>query len=239
MGDLCGVVGSVIDATLGDVSECNFLSALRIDLDSGFFIYPRTDAVSARCWCSVYHCRYLDNDIKDMKSESMGLLRNVRLLTWLFIIGLIISGVTAIPLPWELDLLTRWLGISELSPATAPSALAKWLLIVRDGLNDTNARYPFSFYGMDWLAFGHVAISIAFLGAVRDPIRNAWLYDFGLIACVLVIPWAFIFGQVRGIPWGWRLIDCSFGIFGLVPLWLCRRWINQCSDTKSKNGDAR
>ncbi len=32
------------------------------------------------------------------------------------------------------------------------------------------------------------------------------------------------FGGLRGIPVWWRLIDCSFGVFGFVPLWLCRRW---------------
>jgi hypothetical protein len=27
-----------------------------------------------------------------------------------------------------------------------------------------------------------------------------------------------ICGQVRGIPFYWRLIDCSFGVIGAVPL---------------------
>ena len=62
----------------------------------------------------------------------------------------------------------------------------------------------------DWLAFGHIVIAVAFLGAWRDPVGNRWLFDFGLIACVLVIPWALVFGALRGIPWWWRLIDCSF-----------------------------
>jgi len=48
------------------------------------------------------------------------------------------------------------------------------------------------------------------------------LFDFGLIACALIIPYAFIFGGIRGIPIWWRLIDCSFGIFGAIPLWFCR-----------------
>ena len=47
--------------------------------------------------------------------------------------------------------------------------------------------------------------------------RNRWLFDFGLIACVLVIPFALVFGAVRGIPFWWRLIDCSFGVFGFDP----------------------
>jgi hypothetical protein len=44
--------------------------------------------------------------------------------------------------------------------------------------------------------------------------------QFGLIACVLVIPFAFVAGAFRDIPYGWRLIDCSFGVFGFLLLWL-------------------
>jgi hypothetical protein len=44
-----------------------------------------------------------------------------------------------------------------------------------------------------------------------------------LIACVAVIPLAFIAGPLRGIPMFWRLIDCSFGIGGALPLlWALR-----------------
>jgi hypothetical protein len=39
----------------------------------------------------------------------------------------------------------------------------------------------------------------------------------------LIIPYAFVFGQIRGIPVWWRLIDCAFGIFGVIPLYLARR----------------
>jgi hypothetical protein len=38
-------------------------------------------------------------------------------------------------------------------------------------------------------------------------------------------------GAVRGIPIGWRLIDCSFGILGIIPLWLCHREIKQIITT--------
>jgi hypothetical protein len=87
-------------------------------------------------------------------------------------------------------------------------------------------------YGTDWLAFGHIAIAIAFIGALRNPVRNIWLFDFGMIACVLIVPWAFVFGGLRGIPVYWRLIDCSFGIFGFVPLWFCKRWTLKLSAMK-------
>ncbi len=151
------------------------------------------------------------------------LLRRIRLLTWLFIIGLVFSGLTAIPLETELGFVLKVLRADEPSSANR-SGFVTWLLKVRSALHETNLQYPFVSYGFDWLAFGHIVVAIAFIGALRNPVRNRWLFDFGMIACALVIPWAFIFGQVRGIPVGWRLIDCSFGIFGLIPLWFCKCW---------------
>jgi hypothetical protein len=99
--------------------------------------------------------------------------------------------------------------------------------MIRTAAAKTQQEYPFLFYGTDWLAFGHVVIAVAFLGALRDPVRNRWLFDFGLVACAMVIPWAFVFGTVRGIPVWWRLIDCAFGVCGAVPLWWCRRWVKE------------
>ena len=46
-----------------------------------------------------------------------------------------------------------------------------------------------------------------------------------MIACVLVIPLALICGAVRGIPFWWRMIDCSFGILGVIPLAIVRQMI--------------
>ena len=152
------------------------------------------------------------------------LLRRIKWLTLFFIVGLLFSGVTAIPLNREVDLLVKWFGLESQTSASATSEPGRWLLIVREALQDVNAKYPILFYGTDWLAFGHFVIAVAFIGALRDPVRNRWLFDFGLIACVLVVPYALVFGAARGIPFWWRLIDCSFGVFGLVPLWFCRKW---------------
>jgi hypothetical protein len=152
-------------------------------------------------------------------NRDSNLRRRIKLLTWLLIIGLVLSGATAIPLQGELNLLVNIFGSNGES-----SELARWLLRVRDALTQIQTQYPFLFYGTDWLAFGHFVIAIVFIGALRDPVRNRWLFDFGLIACVLVIPFAFVFGGLRGIPIWWRLIDCSFGVFGFIPLWFCRKW---------------
>jgi hypothetical protein len=76
-------------------------------------------------------------------------------------------------------------------------------------------------------------IAIAFIGALKNPVRNRWLFDFGLIACVLVVPYALVFGGLRGIPFWWRLIDCSFGIWGFIPLWFCRVWSEKLDERKA------
>src|SRR5436190_19920277 len=96
------------------------------------------------------------------------LVRKIRILTWAFIVGLFISGVTAIPLEWEVDLLTQISGVSS----NSDSLLITWLIKVRDALHDTGMRHPFLFYGTDWLAFGHIVIALVFIGALRDPVRN-------------------------------------------------------------------
>jgi hypothetical protein len=93
------------------------------------------------------------------------LRRRLKLLTWFFIVGLVISGATAIPLKWELDLMTDWLGLTGQTSATATTELSRWLLMVREALHDVTAKHPQLFLGTDWLAFGHFVIAIAFIGA--------------------------------------------------------------------------
>ena len=73
-------------------------------------------------------------------------------------------------------------------------------------------------YGTDWLAFAHLVIAVAFVGPLRDPVKNVWVVEWGMIACLSVIPLALICGPIRGIPFCWQIIDCSFGVVGVIPL---------------------
>lgn len=148
----------------------------------------------------------------------------LRLWTWIFIVGLAASGLTAIPIQTQFDWLARVLGSDFRGDGWVPAFAAEWLRTAFAGVSRTSAQAPFVWYGTDWLAFGHLAIALSFVGALKDPVRNRWLYDFGLLACAAVIPWALVFGALRGIPLWWRCIDCSFGVFGAIPLWLCRKW---------------
>jgi hypothetical protein len=150
-----------------------------------------------------------------------------RIRFWLaaFIIGLVLSGITAFPLQTELGWFVSLLRTGWLRPIAESTKLLPWIERVHDALHTTYASYPFLAYGTDWLAFAHLVIAIAFIGPYIDPVRNKWIITFGLIACAGVIPLAFIAGAIRGIPFPWRLIDCSFGVFGSIPLLFCNRSI--------------
>ena len=147
-------------------------------------------------------------------------LRTIRIWLTIFIVGLILSGATAFPLVHE----TGWV-TGFLSTHLLPAGIVVWIDRVHTALADESIRYPFLAYGTDWLAFAHIVIAIAFVGPLIDPVRNKWVLQFGVIACLAVFPLALIAGPIRGIPPLWRAIDCSFGLFGAIPLLICLRHV--------------
>lgn len=146
-------------------------------------------------------------------------IKTIRRWVLFFIVGLFLSGLTAIPIETGLQFLTRSVPIDTM--------IGEWLDTVYLAIVDTNRNYPFLAYGYDWLAFAHFVLAVLFIGPYKDPVKNKWVIEFGMIACLLVIPFALIAGHLRGIPVWWRFIDCAFGIIGLVPLGICLRKINQ------------
>ncbi len=156
-------------------------------------------------------------------AERAAILRKLRWVLGMFILALVLSGITAFPLQSEMEQVVAIRGIEHVAPADAGSGFDRWILTVRNGLRESYARYPWLAYGTDWLAFAHLVIAVFFIGAFIDPVRNVWIVQAGIIACVLVIPLALVCGAVRQIPMGWRLIDCSFGVFGAIPLFYSLR----------------
>ncbi|MEU6272738.1 hypothetical protein ABZ871_10010 [Streptomyces populi] len=158
-------------------------------------------------------------------SDRAALLRGIRAWLVFFVVSLVLSGATAFPLVHELhwteDLL-KALSVPEHLPA-----LADWIERVRRGLDTADADYPFLLYGTDWLAFAHLVIAVAFYGPYRDPVRNIWVVEFGMIACAGIVPLALICGPVRGIPFWWSVVDMSFGVFGVIPLYVVRKRIKR------------
>ena len=152
---------------------------------------------------------------------------------WLrfFIIALFISGATAIPVEQELTYVINHFPFE--------GSIKGWLNEVLVGIKNTSNNYPFLFYGYDWLAFAHFLFAILFIGPLRDPVKNKWVIEFGIIACILIIPFALIMGGVRGMPFWWRLIDCSFGIIGLVPLIICLNNIKRLETEEKAKSDKK
>lgn len=150
---------------------------------------------------------------------------------WLifFMLALFLSGVTAIPIEKELSFLVKM--------AEDNTTINSWLQRVYDGFHEMNQQYAFLAYGYDWLAFAHFTLAILFIGPLKDPVKNKWVIEFGMIACVLIIPFALVAGYYRGIPFWWRLIDCSFGVIGIIPLFICLNLINKLEKINSKNYD--
>ena len=143
-------------------------------------------------------------------------------------IALALSGITAFPLETEL----RWLLQYR---DKMPQALGTFINTVYEALRDTNLHYPMLAYGYDWLAFAHLVITMFFIGPLKDPVKNIWVIEWGMLACIAIIPLAFIAGAVRGIPLYWKCIDCSFGVFGIIPLYIVWRWIKQLEQLQMAN----
>lgn len=153
----------------------------------------------------------------------MKLITKVRILIWFFIIALVLSGATAMPAESEL----RWLMQYK---EVFPQKVGDWLQLCYTALTDTNKKYPFLAYGYDWLAFAHFVIALSFIGPLKDPVRNAWIIDWQIICCIAVLPLAIIAGPIRQIPNFHIVVDCSFGLLGIIPLLICRRWIKKLTN---------
>lgn len=153
-------------------------------------------------------------------------LKQIRRWIIFFMISLFLSGLTAMPLESELSFLSRCF--------SSQTMIGAWIEKVYLAVANMNSQYPFLAYGYDWLAFAHFVLAILFIGPLKDPVRNKWVIEFAMIACLLIIPFAFIAGHFRGIPIGWRLIDCAFGIVGLIPLSICLSKINQAEKIINK-----
>lgn len=150
------------------------------------------------------------------------LKREVRILLYVFITGLVISGVTAFPIHTQLTYAHDIIASLKIN-----NALTSWIETVYYGVDEMDMKYSFMAYGTDWLAFAHLILAVLFIGIVKDPVRNIWVIQFGLIASVAILPLALIAGPFRGIPFFWQLIDCSFGVIGGVVLWMCYRRVRK------------
>ena len=150
-------------------------------------------------------------------------LKQIRRMVMLFIILLVLSGVTAFPLVTEMKFIMAHLD-------AFPSFFHPWMTRIYESVMSTP---DVVLYGTDWLAFAHIIISLFFVGVYLDPVRNKFIIDIGIVACFAIFPLAFICGPIRGIPFYHQLIDCSFGALGMIPLFYVKRKINSLEEKRA------
>lgn len=150
-------------------------------------------------------------------------LRRARCMLGVVVFGLLVSGVTVWPAVPEL----KW-GVRLLwGDGPAAGGLHAFVLHVIASLEEVGARHPHLLYAYDWLAFAHIVLAILFAGAMRDPVRNVWIVQCGLIMCALIPLLAGICIPIRGIPTAWFWIDSAFAPAAALPLWIALRDIRR------------
>ncbi len=130
---------------------------------------------------------------------------------------LMLSGITAFPIQTEIDFMYAHIN-------SFPSFFNDWITTLYNNIHSTP---DVMFYGTDWLAFAHIIIALFFVPVYLDPIKHKANLYVGMIACLLVFPLAFICGPIRNIPFFHQLIDCSFGIIGILYLYFILQRINK------------
>jgi hypothetical protein len=135
----------------------------------------------------------------------------------IFIVFLVLSGVTAFPLRTEMNFLFQYKPIF-------PAFMSTWIEEIYLKILSTP---DLVLYGTDWLAFAHLVIALFFIPVYIDPVRYKANLIVAMVACAAIFPLAFICGPIRGIPFFHQLIDCSFGLIGFIPLFYVFKKINQ------------
>ncbi len=153
-------------------------------------------------------------------------IRLIRRWLLFFMLAMVVSGLSAMPVQWELQIVTRLIPTGN--------AVGNWLDEVQRGVTETAKEQPWLFYGFDWLAFAHIVLALFFIGPYREPVKNKWVVECGIYACLLIIPFTLMAGAYRGIPFWWKMVDASFGIFGMIPLCTVLKKINRLEDADNQ-----
>ncbi len=160
------------------------------------------------------------------------LLRRIRVLLVLFMAGLVLCGLSIFPLKQQIDLVAGAFGPGTLTDRIFPP-MAQWIDELHEGITYVHTDYPFLFYCTDWVGFAMIVIALVFIGPIRDPVRNIWVIQFGMLTCLLTIPAIVICGTIRGFPAFWFVLDSLFGIGGLMLLYPAFRWTRQLEELKA------
>lgn len=152
-------------------------------------------------------------------------IKNIRRVVIVFIILLALSGITAFPLITEVDFMLAHIN-------SFPLFFHDWIRTIYHSVHQTPSIV---LYGTDWLAFAHIIIGLFFVGVYQNPVRNKFIVNVGIVACIAVFPLAFICGPIRDIPLYHQIIDCCFGLFGVIPLLYIKYQIKQLENNFPSN----
>lgn len=144
-------------------------------------------------------------------------MKTIRIHLTLFMLILMLSGITAFPVQTEIDFMYAHLN-------DFPIEFHDWINRLYYNIHSTP---DVIFYGTDWLAFAHIIIALFFVPVLLDPKKYKANLYVGMAACLLVFPLAFICGPIRQIPFFHQLIDCSFGAIGITYLYFILQKVNK------------
>jgi hypothetical protein len=150
-------------------------------------------------------------------------MRRAKWMLGIVAVGLFLSGVTVWPAVPELKA-AEHIAWGDDQPT---GVIGSFVSEAVEGLEQTGTDYSFMLYAHDWLAFAHIMLAIMFAGATRDPVRNKWIVQSGLVMCLLIPVLAGVCIPIRGLPWPWFFIDAAFGVIAGVLLGIAYRDIRR------------
>ncbi|MCF7955562.1 MAG: hypothetical protein K9M75_07160 [Phycisphaerae bacterium] len=144
-------------------------------------------------------------------------LKKIRRYLIIFFLGILFSLHTVLFVEVETAFLVKHLGHGTSMEQKLPFVSA-WIENLYTSVKETYTNYPVIAYCMDWLSYACVVFAIFMIGAIKDPVKNIWIIQTYMLACLLAAALPFIAGPFREIPIFWRCLDGSFGLIGFFVL---------------------
>jgi len=144
-------------------------------------------------------------------------LRKIRIYLVIFFLGILFGMHTVVFVQPETAFFVKHFGPGTFVDEKIPF-VAAWIENLYISIHETSANYPAIAYCMDWLSYACIVFAIFMIGAIKDPVKNIWIIQTYMLACLMAAALPFIAGPFREIPIFWRFLDGSFGVIGFLVL---------------------
>ena len=144
-------------------------------------------------------------------------LKKIRIYLVIFFLGILFSLHTVLFVEVETAFFVKHLGPGTAMEQKLP-IVSEWIENLYISVKETYTNYPAIAYCMDWLSYACVVFAIFMIGAIKDPVKNIWIIQAYMLACLLAAALPFIAGPFREIPIFWRFLDGSLGVIGFFVL---------------------